>query len=134
MALATRASRPGLLHHAERGGQSASQASTHLGQAEGIRSSMSRTGPPSAKAHAESFITTVKAEDGYRCASQHRIEARGRLGHFLAEGSHEKRRHSALGSQPPAACERWLAPSRCASLVISPHGFTPVCLQTYAIR
>jgi putative transposase len=46
MALTTRAIRPGLVHHSDRGVQYASQAYTKLLQAQGIRISMSRTGNP----------------------------------------------------------------------------------------
>jgi putative transposase len=60
MALATRAIRPGLVHHSDRGVQYASQAYPNLLKAHGTRISMSRTGNPYANAQAERFIKTLK--------------------------------------------------------------------------
>jgi putative transposase len=110
MALATRAIRPGLVHHSDRGVQYASQAYTNLLQAYGIRISMSRTGNPYDNAHAESFIKTLKYEEVYLFEYQNLIEARGRISQFIEEVYNEKRLHSALGYRPPAEFERLLGP------------------------
>lgn len=110
MALATRAIRPGLVHHSDRGVQYASQAYTNLLQAYGIRISMSRTGNPYDNAQAESFIKTLKYEEVYLCEYQNLTDARGRIGQFIEEVYNEKRLHSALGYRPPAEFERLLGP------------------------
>jgi putative transposase len=109
MALATRAIRPGLVHHADRGVQYASQAYTDLLKAQGIRISLSRTGNPYDNAQAESFIKTLKYEEVSLCEYQHLTDARGRIGQFIEEVYHDKRLHSALGYRPPAEFERSLA-------------------------
>ena len=108
MALATRAIRPGLVHHADRGVQYASQASTNLLKEQGIRISMSRTGTPDENAQAESFIKTLKYEEVYWFEYQNLTEARGRIGQFIEEVYNEKRLHSALGYRPPAEFEQLL--------------------------
>jgi putative transposase len=108
MALATRAIRPGLVHHSDRGVQYASQAYTNLLKAHGIRISMSRTGNPYDNAQAESFIKTLKYEEVYLFEYQNLTDARGRIGQFIEEVYNEKRLHSALGYRPPAEFERLL--------------------------
>jgi putative transposase len=107
-ALATRAIRPGLVHHSDRGVQSASQAYTNLLKAHGIRISMSRTGNPYDNAQAESFIKTVKDEEVHLFEYQNFAEARERIGQFIEGVYNEKRLHSALGYRPPAEFERLL--------------------------
>jgi transposase InsO family protein len=110
VALATRVIRPGLVHHADRGGQYASQAYINLLKAHGIQISMSRTGNPYDNAQAESFIKTLKYEEVHLCEYQNVAEARERLGLFIEEVYNEKRLHSALGYRPPAEFERVLGP------------------------
>ena len=53
---------PGLLHHRDRGSQSAAEAFGRLAAVSGITLSMSRTGNPYDNALAESFVATLKAE------------------------------------------------------------------------
>jgi putative transposase len=108
MALATRAIRPGLVHHSDRGMQYASQAYTNLLKAHGIRISMSRTGNPYDNAQAESFIKALKYEEVHLFEYQNFAEARERIGQFIEEVYNEKRLHSALGYRPPAEFERLL--------------------------
>jgi putative transposase len=110
IALATRAIRPGLVHHSDRGVQYAAQAYTNLLRAHGIRISMSRTGNPYDNAQAESFIKTLKYEEVHLFEYQNFAEARERLGQFIEDVYNEKRLHSALGYRPPAEFERLLGP------------------------
>jgi putative transposase len=110
IALATRAIRPGLVHHSDRGVQYAAQAYTNLLRAHGIRISMSRTGNPYDNAQAESFIKTLKYEEVHLFEYQNFAEPRERLGQFIEDVYNEKRLHSALGYRPPAEFERLLGP------------------------
>jgi len=97
MALATRPIRPGLVHHADRGVQDASQAYTTLPTELGIRISMRRTGNPYDKAQAERFIKTLTDEAVDLGEDQNLAEARGRISQCIEAGSNEKRCHSAWG-------------------------------------
>jgi putative transposase len=110
MALATRAVRPGLVHHSDRGVQYASHAYTAVLKEYGIRISMSRAGNPYDNAQAESFIKTLKYEEVYLLEYQNLAEARGRISQFIEEIYNERRLHSALGYRPPAEFERLLDP------------------------
>ena len=110
IALATRAIRPGMVHHSDRGVQYASQAYTNLLRAHGIRISMSRTGNPYDNAQAESFIKTLKYEEVHLFEYQNFAEARERIGQFIEDVYNRRRLHSALGYRPPAEFERLLGP------------------------
>jgi hypothetical protein len=105
--------------------QDASQASTNLLKAHGIQISMRRTGNPDDHAQAERFIKTLTDEAVHLFAYQYFAEARERIGPSIAEVDHETRLHAVQGYRPPAEFERLLGPSCCASLVVSPQGFTP---------
>jgi putative transposase len=108
-ALSRRRVRPGLVHHSDRGVQSAATAYTALLQAQGIGISMSRRGTPYDKAQAESFSKTLKAEEVSLGEYADRHEARPRSGHCLEQIYNRQRLHSALGSRPPAEFEQALA-------------------------
>jgi putative transposase len=97
MALATRAIRPGLVHHSDRGGHYASHTYTTLLKAHGIRISMSRTGNPSDHAQAESVLKTLQDEAVHLFEDQNFAAARGRPGPCIEEVSNDKRLHSARG-------------------------------------
>jgi putative transposase len=110
MALVRRPIRPGLVHHADRGGPEAARAYTRLLKPHGIRIRLSRPGNPYDKAPAESFIKTLQDEEVQLFESASLVEARKRIGHCIEEVDHAQRLHAALGSRPPAAFERLLEP------------------------
>jgi putative transposase len=69
---------------------------------------MSRCGNPYDNAQAESFIKTLKSEEVYLWEYGDLAEARARSGHFFEDVYNRRRRHPALGSQPPAEFEQSL--------------------------
>jgi putative transposase len=87
MALAARRPAPGsLIHHSDRGVQYACCDYAAILQAHDIRPSMSRIGCPYDNAKAESFMKTLKQEEGRRkCLSPHRPCALGDR-HVLRRG------------------------------------------------
>ncbi len=105
-ALASRAVRPGLVHHSDRGVQYASHAYTRLLADRGIAISMSRRGNPYDNAKAESFIKTLKYEEVDLNDDETLAEARASIDHFLSEIYNRQRLHSALGYVPPAEFEQ----------------------------
>ena len=108
MALDRRGSKPGLVHHSDRGVQYASRDYTALLRAQGIAISMSRKGNPYDNAMAESFMKTLKYEEVYREDYRDLAEARASIGRFLEQVYNEKRLHSALGYLPPVEFEEAL--------------------------
>lgn len=105
MALATRALKPGLMHHSDQGKQYAATDYLALLVKHQIRISMSRTGNPYDNAQAERFMRTVKYEEVYMADYQTLTEARASIRHFIEEVYNRKRLHSALGYRPPVEFE-----------------------------
>lgn len=107
-AMATRAVRPGLLHHSDRGVQYTSAAYGALLTRAGFRVSMSRVGNCWDNAPVESFFSSLKAEvlpDRLwltRADAQHALTAYVRF-------YNERRLHSSLGFQSPQEYEARLA-------------------------
>ena len=66
---------------------------------------MSRKGNPWDNAACESFMKTLKYEEGYRSEYRDLAEARSSIGKFLERTSNRKRLHSALGYVPPVEFE-----------------------------
>src|SRR3989454_8667902 len=110
MGLTRRHPRPGLVHHSDRGVQYASRDYTALLQQHGIRISMSRLATPYDNAQAESFIKTLKYEEGTEYRNLE--EAKALIGKFLEQVYNQQRLHSALGYRPPLEFERSLRPLR----------------------
>jgi transposase InsO family protein len=104
-ALATRQTKPGLVHHSDQGVQYACADYTGLLKAQAIRISMSRRGNPYDNAQAESFMKTLKYEEVNLSDYENFIEAYDSIGHFIEEVYNRKRLHSALGYQPPVEFE-----------------------------
>ena len=109
MALARRVVQPGLVHHSDRGSQYASNDYTDLLKAHQIDISMSRKGNPWDNAACESFMKTLKYEEGHRNEYRDLAEARASIHDFLEKVYNQKRLHSALGYVPPAEFEANLA-------------------------
>ena len=104
-ALATRDSKPGLIHHSDRGVHYASSAYTERLQSMGIQMSMSAKGNAYDNAKAESFFKTLKQEEVYLKQYQTFEEASANIGQFIDDVYNIKRLHSRLGSVPPSAFE-----------------------------
>ena len=94
-----------LVHHSDRGVQSACGDYTALLHAHGIQISMSRRGNPYDNARAKSFIKTLKYEEVYLNEYDTLTQARSDIGHFLETVYNQQRLHSALGYLPPAEFE-----------------------------
>ena len=109
MALRQRSIQPGLVHHSDRGSQYASNHSTDLLKAHGIKISMSRKANPWDNAACESFMKTLKYEEVLRNEYRDLAEARASIHRFLEKVYNQKRLHSALDYVPPAEFEAQLA-------------------------
>ena len=70
---------------------------------------MSRPGNPYDNAKAESFMKTLKSEEGDGKAYATLDDARLEIGAFIAAGYNFRRLHSALGYKSPAEFEADLA-------------------------
>ncbi len=104
-ALADRAIQPGLMHHSDRGVQYCSAEYVAQLERHGFLISMSRCGNPYDNAKAESFMSTLKAEEVYVKDYRDIDHARVSIGHFLERVYNQERLHSALGYCSPAAFE-----------------------------
>jgi transposase InsO family protein len=105
MALTTRASRPGLIHHSDRGVQYASTASVERLHSVQAQISMSAVGNPYDNAKAESFFKTLKREEVYLNQYQTFAEAQANSAQFIEDVYNMKRLHSSLGYVPPIEFE-----------------------------
>ena len=105
MAFLRRSPDEGLTHHSDRGVQYASNDYTGLLKQYGVRISMSRSGNPYDNATCESFMKTLKYEEGYRQEYRDLAEARACIERFLEKIYNGKRLHSALGYLPPVEFE-----------------------------
>ena len=96
MALKHRSVLPGLVHHSDRGSQSASNDYTDLLKASGIQISMSRKANPGDNAQCESFLKTLKYEEVLRNEYRDLAEACASIREFLEKVYNQKRLHSAI--------------------------------------
>jgi putative transposase len=108
IALNTRALKPGLIHHSDRGKQYAAAAYVSLLVKHQIRPSMSRPGNPYDNPQAERVIRTIKYDEVYLSDYQNLTEARASIKHFIEEVYDRKRLHSVLGYKTPFEFEQSL--------------------------
>jgi len=105
MALTTRQSPAGLLHHSDRGSQYAAGSYQQLLTTHGITASMSRTGNCWDNACVESFFGTLKRELVHHRHSATRAEAKQDIFEYIEVFDNRMRRHSTLGYDSPAEYE-----------------------------
>ena len=108
MALASRPTPSGLVHHSDRGVQYASRDYTGRLHEAQIAISMSRKGNPYDNASAESFLKTLKYEEVYLSEYRDEADLRASLAYFVEEYYNQQRLHSALGYVPPVEFEAQL--------------------------
>jgi putative transposase len=106
MALGRRQPRAGLLHHSDRGSQSASQAYRGLLAAPGIAGRMSGKGDCLDNAVAERFFGSLKCERTSKRSYRTRQEARDDLIDYLEMCYTSWRKPSYLGYVSPNADEK----------------------------
>lgn len=109
MALGWRQSRPGAIHHSDRGSQYASREYRALLASYGIRQSMSRKGDCWDNAVAESFFATLEwelIEDADWCS---RAAARREVAEYIEVWYNRTRIHSSLNGLSPIEYEAQLA-------------------------
>lgn len=105
MALSTRHTMAGLVHHSDQGVQYAAHEYVALLTANNIAISMGRKGNPYDNATAESFIKTLKHEEVHLNDYNSFFDAYDNISHFIEIVYNHNRLHSALGYRPPAEYE-----------------------------
>jgi putative transposase len=106
MALANRASNPGLVHHSDRGSQYAANAYRQVLAAHHVTCSMSRQGDCWDNAVAESFFATLKIELVYGARFATRAQAQHAMFEYIEVFYNRTRRHSYLGYVSPVNYEQ----------------------------
>lgn len=104
----------GLIHHADRGCQYASQDYQSLLASYGMQSSMSRKGDCWDNAPMESFFATLKKELVHGFKFRTREEARRMIFEYIEVFYNRQRLHSSLGYVSPATFEQQLAAKQAA--------------------
>ena len=115
MALKGRQPPHGLLHHSDRGSQSASEDSQHLLEARGIQCSMSRKGNCWDNAVAESFFSSLKMERVHEADFATHEQARAAVFESIEVFYNRKRRHSSRGYVSPVDFELATLPAKLAA-------------------
>ena len=93
----------GIIHHSDRGVQYCSKNYQAVLRKYGMICSMSRKGNCYDNACAETFFSTIKCEMLYHKSYKTREDARRDIFWYIEVFYNRKRRHQALGYQPPAA-------------------------------
>jgi transposase InsO family protein len=101
MAIWQRRPKAGLIHHSDRGSQSASKAFRRLLNAHRFQGSMSRRGNCWDNAVVESFFGSLKQERVQWCSYQTRYEAQQDVLNYIAMFYNRYRLHSYLGYMSP---------------------------------
>ena len=126
-ALEGRQGRAPLIHHSDRGVQYASQDYVAMLESKDIVISMSRVGNPWDNAYAETFMKTLKSEEGDGRQYRTMEEAQLSIDAFIGTNYNQRRLHQALGYQPPAEFEQAEQERRAArsalrsALLAAPH-------------
>jgi putative transposase len=115
MALKTRRTESGLLHHSDRGVQYASADYQKQLREHGIVCSMSRKGDCWDNAVAESFFSTLKAELVHRTDYVSYSHAKASVFEYIEAFYNRRRRHSALDYVSPVEHETATAPKASAA-------------------
>ena len=105
-ALASRKGEAPLIHHSDRGVQYASQDYVKMLEANDIVISMSRVGNPWDNAYAETFMKTLKTEEGDGRQYRTMEEAERSIDAFIGNYYNQQRLHQALGYQAPNEYEQ----------------------------
>lgn len=105
MALRQRRPPPGVVHHSDRGSQYASTEYLNLLVANGMSSSMSRSGDCWDNAVAESFFATLKTELVVDAHWHTRRDTKAALVEFIEIWYNRQRRHQTLGYKTPVQYE-----------------------------
>ena len=119
IALDSRRSEPGMIHHSDRGIQYACSEYVAILLQHGIQISMSRVGNPYDNAKAESLIKTLKQEEingsSYR-NYDHLVQS---IAGFIENVYNRRRLHSALGYQSPNEYEETLLKAKAGTTLLS---------------
>jgi putative transposase len=107
-AIASRAPRPGLVHHSDRGTQYASNEYVQRLEGCGAHISMSRPARPWENGKCESFMNTLKREEIDARRYDSFAELHAHIDEFLDQIYNRVRLHSALGYQSPMEFEEAL--------------------------
>ena len=94
------------IHHSDQGVQYLSRAYISTLIRHGIEISLAHRGCPWENGYAERLIRTLKEEEVHLNDYEDIMEARARIGHFIAQVYNQKRPHSALGYLTPSEFEQ----------------------------
>ena len=101
MALGSRGSVSGLIHHSDRGSQYAGEKYRKLIKKGGLTQSMSQKGECLDNALMESFFASLKKELVHRQRFRTRAQAKAAIIKYIEVFCNRQRRHSSFGYQKP---------------------------------
>ena len=94
------------IHHSDQGVQYLSTAYISTLISHGIEISLARRGRPWENGYAERLIRTLKDEEVHLNEYEDIMDAKQRIGHFIAQVYNQKRPHSALGYLTPSEFDK----------------------------